>query len=178
MDGSDLDQLLRLAKKDIPHETSQNLYIEDLDQQIKLLSEASRNKYLTTEIRRATDWGKLHDLYSRFENCVSTLTTKISVDGIPVPPLVAPFQKMMEKNWDIGNAQETAFFMHLSNFDNVDYSRDVDKKKLGAALREFVKEFMEPGGTDDADGSLNSGIDSNELPLTPIDTMVGFTYEA
>ena len=95
-----------------------------------------------------------------------------------MPPLVAPFQKMMEKNWDIGNAQETAFFMHLSNFDNVDYSRDVDKRKLGAALQEFVGEFMEPGRTDDADGNLNSRIDSNELPLTPIDTMVGFAHEA
>lgn len=177
MDGSDLDQLLRLAKKEIPHDTSQTPYIGNLNQQIELLSDASRNKNLRTEIRRAADWGKLYELYSRFENCVSTLTTKVSVDGIPVPPLVAPFQKIMEKNWDIGNAQETAFFVHLSNFDQVDYSRDVDKKKLGTALQKFVREFMEPSGTVDADDILNSEIDSNELPLTPIDTMVGFMHE-
>jgi hypothetical protein len=75
----------------------------------------------------------------------------------------------MEKNWEIGNAQETAFFTHLSNFDYVDYSRHVDKTKLGKAFQKFVAEFV----AGDAEDILNSELASNELPTTPIETVVG-----
>jgi hypothetical protein len=178
MDGSDLDHLQRLAKNDNQCHKSQVLYITRLSEQMKFLSEASRNKYTKTEVERATNWRRLHSLYRRFENCVSTLSAKVSVDGIPVPPTVVPFQEMLEKNWNTGDAQETSFFTHLVDFDGADYSRDIDKKRLGNVLQKFVGEFMLGGGTDDSDDFLYSGFPSNyELPPTPTETKVGCRYK-
>lgn len=163
---------------DNQHGTYQIPRISSLNEQTRLLSDASRNKYLKSEVQRAADWRMLYMLYSRFGNCVSTLAAKIRADGIPVPPKVVLFQKMMEQNWNTGNAQEAAFFMHRSDFDKVDYSPDIDKKKLGDALQEFIKEFVIDSGSDSADDILDSRAAVNELPLTPIGTMVCSSYES
>jgi hypothetical protein len=173
MDGSDLDDLQRLANKDKQFEFPQIPYISSLNGQIRLLSDPSRDKYLSIEIERATNWRNLHRLYSRFKNCVSTLTAKISADGIPVPPRVTSFQEMMEKNWDIGNAQEAALSVHLSDFERVDYSHNVDKKELGIALQKFAREFMGDNG-DDNGGVPNYNFASTGLCPTPVETMVRF----
>lgn len=92
-----------------------------------------------------------------------------------MPLVIAPFQNMMEENWDTGNAKETALYMHGSAFDREDYSRDVNKKRLGNGLLKFVREFTEGGGNEEVDDILHSGFASNELPPTPIDTMVSLT---
>jgi hypothetical protein len=83
----------------------------------------------------------------------------------------------MEKSWDTGDAQETALFMHRSDFDRVNYSRDVDKKELGNALQKFVGEFMGGPGTDDADDIPDFDFASNEQLPTPIDTVVCSKYK-
>lgn len=172
-DGSDLDDLQQLAENgNLCHEP-QAPYVTCLSDQMKFLSEASRDRYYKAEIERAKNWRRLYSLYRRFENCVSTLTAKISADGIPVPPAMTSFQEMLEKNWNTGNAQETAFMTHRNDFDLADYSRDVDKKRLGNVLQKFVGEFMLASEPGDSDDFLYSGFPPNhELPPTPIETKV------
>lgn len=178
IDGSDLDSLQRLADGEIQHQTAQTPYTATLSDQTRLLNDATKRTYLNSEIKRATDWGKLHSLYKRFEACASTLTAKISADGIPVPPTIVPFQKMMEMHWDTGNAQETAFFTHLSDFDRTDYSHDIDKKELHNALHKFVGAFVWDDETEHADGTVSSRLASNELPSTPTNTVVSHRFKA
>lgn len=178
-DGSDLDDLQQLVGNSDPRHKPQAPYVARLSDQMKFLSEASRDHYIKAEIERATNWKRLYSLYSRFENCVSTLAAKISVDGIPVPPAMTSFQEMLEKNWNTGNAQETAFFAHQTDFDRADYSRDIDKKRLGNVLQQFVGEFMSGEGSGDSDDFLYSGFPSNhELPPTPIETKVNSKMKA
>jgi hypothetical protein len=174
-DGSDLDDLQQLAETGNQRHEPQAPYVARLSDQMKLLSEASRDHYIKAEVERATNWRGLYSLYSRFENCVSTLAAKISADGIPVPPAMTSFQEMLEKNWNTGNAQETAFNTHRAEFDLADYSHDIDKRRLGNVLQKFVGEFMLSRGPGDSDDFLYSGFPSNhELPPTPIETKVGW----
>jgi hypothetical protein len=173
-DGSDLDDLQQLAENGNQRHKPQALYVACLIDQMKFLSEASRDRYIKAEVERATNWKRLYSLYSRFENCVSKLAAKTSADGIPVPPAMTSFQEMLEKNWNTGNAQETAFITHQADFDLADYSHYIDKRRLGNVLQKFVGEFMLGGGPGESDHFLYSGFPSNhELPSTPIETKVG-----